>query len=358
MIPRTQPGCQMAEPDAEPAANWQSILAAASISAAELREQLGIDMPDWQQLAASGSALAQLQGDFPLRVPAPYLQRMEPGNCRDPLLLQVLPQTRELDSASGFVVDPLREQDFLPATGLVHKYRRRALLIVTQACAIHCRYCFRRHFPYAEQRPSRTQWQQSFDYLRDNPSIDEVIFSGGDPLACNDSHLAWLAGELAAIGSIERLRIHTRLPVVIPQRVDAALIDWLQGWPGQTIIVIHCNHAREIDQGVRDAIRQLLDVGVTVLNQSVLLAGINDSSEALVALSEALFAVGVLPYYLHAPDKVAGTQHFFVEDAKAKELIGEVSANLPGYLVPRLVREEPHEPGKTPLIPSTQLVDI
>ena len=349
MIPRTHPECQIELVDATPASDWQSILASADITAEQLRQKLGIAEHDWQKLAAAGPELATLQKAFPLRVPEPYLQRMRRGDCNDPLLLQVLPQTRELDSSEGFVADPLCESEFVPVTGLVHKYQRRALLIVTQACAIHCRYCFRRHFPYGEQRASRAQWQQSFDYFRSDPSIDEVIFSGGDPLACNDSHLSWLAGELAAIGSIRRLRIHSRWPVVIPQRVNDQLLAWLGRWPGQKVVVIHCNHAREIDTQVQAAISRLTESGATVLNQSVLLAGINDNAEALVELSEALFAAGAMPYYLHAPDKVAGTQHFFIDDHYSKGLLEEVRANLPGYLVPRLVREEPYRSAKTPL---------
>lgn len=331
--------------------SWQEQLASLITDTRELLARLDLSP---EQAGISEQAAAA----FPLRVPEPYLARMRRGDPRDPLLLQVLPGMAELLEPDGYCRDPLQETTATTPRGLLHKYRGRVLLIVTQSCAIHCRYCFRRHFPYAEQRPGddrpgRERWQSALDYIAADPGITEVILSGGDPLATSNAFLGRLVDDLATIPHVTRLRLHSRLPIMLPERVDAAFLDMLALWharPGsRAVVVLHANHAREFDASVDAACARLLGTGCQLLNQSVLLKGINDTVDALSELSERLFAAGVLPYYLHMPDKVTGTAHFDVELTQALELLRLVQARLPGYLVPRLVREEPGKPAKTPL---------
>ncbi|MEM8933582.1 MAG: EF-P beta-lysylation protein EpmB, partial [Acidobacteriota bacterium] len=243
----------------------------------------------------------------------------------------------------GFSADPLAEASVSPVSGLLHKYRGRALLVVTGACAIHCRYCFRRHFPYGEHI---ADWAPALDHVAADPSIEEVILSGGDPLVLGDERLSQLAAAITRISHVRRLRIHTRLPIVLPERIDAAFVDWIGRAP-RPVVVLHANHAREIDGSVARAVARLRDAGVTVLNQAVLLAGVNDSVTALVDLSKTLFEAGIMPYYLHVLDRVQGAAHFEVPEATARDLLRSASAELPGYLVPRLVKEEPGAPSKT-----------
>lgn len=288
-------------------------------------------------------------GDFALRVPRAYAARMEKGNPRDPLLLQVLPLAEELNAEPGYTEDPLAEAEANPHPGLIHKYRGRVLLIVTGSCAINCRYCFRRHFPYENNRTGKASWQPALDYIRRDRSITEVIFSGGDPLGAPDSLLAWLSGQIADIDHVQRLRVHSRLPVVIPARITDNCLDWLATSRFANTLVIHANHANEIDHEVAGALARLRGAGVTVLNQTVLLRGINDSLEALQNLSERLFTCGVLPYYLHLLDKVKGAAHFDVDTASAVHLHRQLQASMSGYLVPKLVREIAGEPCKTPV---------
>ena len=327
----------------EPLPSWQRQLSQAIRDPAELCRRL--QLPDtWQVGASAGHAL------FETCVPEAFLRRIKPNQPDDPLLRQVLPLGDETLQTPGYVNDPLDEVQQRPARGVIHKYAGRVLLIASPNCAINCRYCFRRHFPYADNSPSRAQWQEAFDYLQADPSIREVILSGGDPLAANDRHLAWLVTQLEQIPHLKRLRIHSRLPIVIPDRVDQALLDWLEATRLQTVMVLHANHANEIDQAVRAACQRLQGAGVTLLNQSVLLRGVNDSTEALAALSERLFDVGVLPYYLHVLDPVQGAAHFNVPDAEARQLITALRDELPGFLMPRLVREIPGEASKTPLV--------
>lgn len=287
--------------------------------------------------------------DFALRVPHAFAQRMEPGNINDPLLRQVLPIGDELLAAPGYSHDPLGESVSNPQPGLVHKYQGRVLLVVTGSCAINCRYCFRRHFPYADNRPSRSQWQTALDYIRRDPSIHEVIFSGGDPLNAPDATLAWLTDEISQIEHITRLRVHSRLPVVVPSRITDECLQWLAQPRFANTLVIHANHARELDASVERALAQVRAAGVTLLNQTVLLKGVNDSIEALSELSERLFACGVLPYYLHLLDKVTGAAHFDVPEPQARRLHQGLLHSLSGYLVPKLVREIAGEPSKTPV---------
>jgi len=286
---------------------------------------------------------------FPLRVPMSFIARMESGNPRDPLLLQVLPQQLEQREIPGFLADPLEETDYNPAPGVIHKYNGRALLITTPVCAVNCRYCFRRHFPYSENNPGKKQWQESLSYITRDETLSEVILSGGDPLATSDQHLAWLVGEIEHIPHIRRLRIHTRLPVVIPSRVDDALVNWLGKTHLQTVVVLHINHPREINGELAEAVARLRCTGAQILNQAVLLKGINDCPATLVELSEALFASGILPYYLHTLDKVTGAGHFAISDREAVALHEKMRENLPGYLVPQLVRDVPGKPSKVPI---------
>lgn len=321
--------------------NWQRELSQSKISAGALLGQLNLSPDQTRQFLNDN----QISSNFPLRATQSYINRIEKGDPDDPLLRQILPLTEELIDGPGFSADPLNETNSNPSPGIIHKYRRRALLIVTQACAIHCRYCFRRHFPYQENTGTQ-QWQQALEYLRNDSTLNEVILSGGDPLSANDLQLARLSTELAGIRHIERLRIHTRMPVVLPARIDNKLLGWLEDWPGSKVIVIHSNHPNELNNEVAEAVRKLRDAGATVLNQSVLLRGVNDHAPTLALLSEKLFDIGVLPYYLHQLDPVSGATHFEVDDTRAREIIAEVSAHLSGYLVPRLVREKPGAPAK------------
>lgn len=288
--------------------------------------------------------------EFPLRVPRAFLARITPGDPHDPLLLQVLAGTRELETAPGFGPDPTGETGTAnPQPGIIHKYQGRVLLLVTGSCAVHCRYCFRRHFPYADNQNSRSEWRSALSYIADDPSISEVILSGGDPLMAGDAQLAELVLELAAIPHVRRLRVHTRLPVVIPARTTPELLTALSHPRLQTVIVVHCNHANEIDADVAAAFALIRQRGMTLLNQAVLLAGVNDSAAALAHLGERLFEAGALPYYLHLLDRVAGAAHFEVSAEQARALHREISAVLPGYLVPKLVQEVAGAPAKVPL---------
>lgn len=326
--------------DADRPEKWQQILADLITDPKELLEILQLDAHE-QPLGET--ALQQ----FSLKVPRPFAARMEAGNWNDPLLKQVWPAALEEQRIAGLVQDPLREQSFNPAPGILQKYSGRALLTAAPHCAIHCRYCFRRHFDYQGNAPDRQQWRRSLTHLRNDADIREVILSGGDPLANSDRQLAWLIEELGRIPHLTTLRIHTRLPVVIPQRVTPALRGLLQTTRLQVVLVIHCNHARELDDEVLAALNTIAADGRHLLNQSVLLAGINDSVPALHDLSQRLFQAHVLPYYLHLPDRVAGTGHFQVTEARGLELIRALRARLPGYLVPRLVREDPGSEAKT-----------
>ncbi|MCE8020571.1 EF-P beta-lysylation protein EpmB [Halomonas sp. MCCC 1A11036] len=321
---------------------WQTQLSQAIRDPRELCRRLGLD-DSWLPGAEAGHAL------FEVRVPEAFLARMRYGDPHDPLLRQVLPLIAEGENVPGYVTDPLEEAEYTPGPGLIHKYAGRVLLIASPACAVNCRYCFRRHFPYSDNSPSRAQWERSLDTLRQDTSIHEAILSGGDPLAASDRQLAWLVEHLEAIPHLKRLRLHTRLPVVIPERVDDALSGWLGATRLQKVMVLHINHAQEIDQAVVKACERLRSAGVALLNQSVLLRGVNDSVAALAQLSERLFEAGVLPYYLHVLDPVAGAAHFDVPDEEARELIAGLREVLPGFLLPRLVREIPGETSKTPL---------
>ena len=317
---------------------WQQILAQGFAQASQLLTFL--ELP-----AAEGSPLAEKK--FKTRVPRGFAARMESGGRHDPLLLQVLATEEELEVAPGFVFDPLDEAASNSIPGLIHKYQGRVLLTVTGACAINCRYCFRRHFPYQDNNPGRAGWQPVLDYIARDENIHEVILSGGDPLLANDAILAPLLEQLAEIPHLTTLRIHTRIPVVLPERVDDGLIHLLKTHRLQKVVVLHSNHAQELDQQVADVCTKLRDAGCHLLNQSVLLAGVNDNAETLASLSHRLFACGVLPYYLHLLDKVQGAAHFDVSQENAVAIFQQLQALLPGYLVPRLAREEAGKKHKT-----------
>jgi EF-P beta-lysylation protein EpmB len=306
----------------------------------ELLALLGLG-EEWQ---AAAEAAART---FPLRVPRGFVARMRRGDPHDPLLRQVLPLAAELVPVPGFSADPVGDRTALRVPGVLHKYQGRVLLTATGACAVHCRYCFRRHFPYEQANASADGWRAALDTIAADASIEEVILSGGDPLTLSDRRLAEFAQSLARVPHVTRLRLHSRLPVVLPERVTPALCDALAGTRLRVVMVIHANHAQEIDASVQQACARLAIGGFQLLNQSVLLRGVNDSVAVLTGLSEALFAAGVLPYYLHQLDRVQGAAHFEVADATARSLHAGLNARLPGYLVPRLVREVAGAPGKT-----------
>jgi L-lysine 2,3-aminomutase len=327
---------------AQPRRPWQLLWREAVTDPRELLDLLDLGhLAD--RLLPSGAT------GFALRVPRGFIARMRRGDCNDPLLLQVLPQAAELIDVPGFSRDAVGDLAARTANGVLHKYQGRALLIATGSCAVHCRYCFRRHFPYAEQTAAANGWQEAIEHIGGDASIHEVILSGGDPLSLSTSKLAELTAALAPIPHLKRLRIHTRLPIVLPDRVDDEFNAWLRRLPWPVCVVLHANHANEIDASVADACARLRASGATVLNQSVLLRGVNDDADALATLSERLFDCGVIPYYLHQLDRVAGAAHFAVDDAVARGLMDALRGRLSGYLVPLLVREIPGEPGKTPL---------
>jgi len=343
MIPRTSPSCQSDEAQLIqtdcPTTHWQRLLADAIREPAELLEYLNLPKSLLNGVNAANRS-------FALRVPRGYCQNIEKGNQNDPLLRQILPLEAELSHDSAFTLDPVADLDAMEVPGLLHKYHGRVLIITTAACAVHCRYCFRRHFPYQENRAEQN-WQDTIEYIRANPDIHEVILSGGDPLSLTESRLKNLTDKLINIPHIKTLRLHTRQPIVLPERVNNELLSWLDSLPWKIVIVLHCNHANEISPTVAFALEKLHLQQVTLLNQSVLLAGVNDNLEVLVNLSNKLFDNNVLPYYLHMLDKVQGAKHFYVETEKARHLLNQVRHHLPGYLVPRLVEERAGEKSKT-----------
>jgi EF-P beta-lysylation protein EpmB len=321
--------------------NWLKQLSNAISDPYKLLEQLEIEATPWE----NGLKARRL---FPMRVPQSFVDRMEKGNPYDPLLRQVLPLSQEFEVHDGYSEDPLEEQDNA-VPGLLHKYHNRALMIVKGGCAVNCRYCFRRHFPYDENKGSKGNWQLALDYIADKPEIDELILSGGDPLMAKDSELSWLIERAEQIPHLKTLRIHSRLPVVIPARITEQLCHLLANTRLNTVLVTHINHANEIDNELKLAMTRIKASGTTLLNQGVLLKGVNDSVEAQFELSHALFGAGILPYYLHVLDKVQGAAHFYISDEQAKAIIQGLIARVSGYLVPKLTREEGGKASKTPL---------
>lgn len=321
--------------------SWQKILAQGFSTSNDLLRFLELPL-------FTGTNEAEKQ--FASRIPLGFAKRMQKGNPNDPLLLQVLAKKEELTSSSDYLLDPLSELKANPVKGLIHKYHGRVLLTLTGACAVNCRYCFRRHFPYQENNPGRGGWKNSIDYITNDASITEVILSGGDPLLASDVVLLELIKQLETIPHLHTLRIHTRIPVVLPERIDSEFLSVIGATRLNKVIVLHSNHAQELNEEVRQACHQLRMAGCHLLNQSVLLAGINDDARALADLSLRLFSIGVLPYYLHLLDKVAGAAHFDLPLSKAQTLYKQLQALVPGYLLPRLAREEPGLLSKTLLI--------
>ena len=321
---------------------WRRELAEAVTDPAELLRLLALD-PALLPAARQAAAL------FGLKVPRSFVARMRRGDPRDPLLLQVLPLGAETVAHPGYGSDPVGDLAALRTPGVLAKYRGRALLMTTGGCAVNCRYCFRREFPYASGALNPARLDAAVAELAAMPGLEEVILSGGDPLALPTARLARITAALAGLGQLQRLRIHTRTPVVLPSRVDELLLKWLHGLRWPVVVVVHVNHPRELDDDVRAALGRLAGAGATLLNQSVLLRGINDDVDTLAELSGELFAAGVLPYYLHLLDHARGTAHFDTGASAALALHDALAARLPGYLVPRLVREVEGAPSKTPL---------
>jgi len=317
-------------------AAWQRELAGAVRDAGELCRLLGLPAATVPAAAAS----------FPLLVPRGFVARMRPGDPRDPLLLQVVPTAAEDRAVVGFTADPLHEREALAAPGLVQKYAGRALLLAAPGCAVNCRYCFRREFPYAESGATRSGVAAALDAIAADDTLREVILSGGDPLLLDDERLAEVVERIQAMPHVQRLRIHSRLPIVLPARVTDALAGILRSTRLACVVVVHANHPAELDSTVAAAAERLAASRAILLNQSVLLAGVNDSADVLAALSERLVDLGVVPYYLHLLDRVRGTAHFEVGEERATALLDALRRRLPGYAVPRLAREVPGEPAK------------
>jgi EF-P beta-lysylation protein EpmB len=322
--------------------SWQAEVREAVRDAHDLCRRLGLPA----EMAVGAGAGA---GDFPVFVPPSFLARIQPGDPHDPLLRQVLPVTEEADVVPGFTADPVGDGDAKLASGVLQKYQGRALLITTGSCAVHCRYCFRRHFPYEEAPHSSAAWDAALALVAEDPTISEVILSGGDPLMLVDSRLAALVEKIESIEHVTRLRIHTRLPIVVPARVTIELVAMLESSRLSTVVVIHSNHAQELAEDVATALELLRPAGVLLLNQAVLLRGVNDSVEAQQALSERLIELGVVPYYLHQLDRVAGAAHFEVPIEEGRTIVKELRKRLPGYMVPRYVQEIAGEASKTVL---------
>lgn len=325
----------------EGGSDWRQSWRDAVTDGAELLALLG--------LSHLRSRLPEGDAGFALRVPRSFVARMRHGDPGDPLLLQILPQLAETARAEGYATDAVGDMAARSAHGVLHKYHGRALLIASGSCAINCRYCFRRHFPYGEEIAAAAHWREALDYVGRHTDVSELILSGGDPLSLGTHKLHELSRGLAAYPHVTRLRLHTRLPVVMPERIDDAFIEWIAALPQNRVVVLHANHANEFDASVRQACRRLREAGCLLLNQAVLLRGVNDHAEALIGLSEALFDAGVLPYYLHQLDRVQGAAHFEVDDRTAQALVDVLRERLPGYLVPRLVREVAGDTGKRPL---------
>ena len=322
--------------------SWQEAMKSAVRDSAALLTHLGLTS-DQVHLSQKGET------QFPVFVPIPYLSRIQPGNPFDPLLLQVLPQHAESVDAVGYVADPVGDLDVEKTPGLLHKYQGRVLMVLSGSCAIHCRYCFRRHFPYELAPKSQQQWEPSYRYIEANESIHEVILSGGDPLTLVDSTLHSIVERIGSIDHVQRLRVHTRLPVVIPQRVTDGLCEILSSTRLASWVVLHINHAQEIDEEVEQSIKRLQDAGATVLNQAVLLQGINDNVDTLHQLFEKLVNCNVSPYYLHQLDRVAGGAHFEVPIELGRQWIQDLRKRLPGYALPAFVQEIAGEESKTAL---------
>ena len=331
------------EPNRNSAATgWRNELRMAIRSSTQLCQALGIE-------SSSVRGHCDDDSEFPVLVPRSLLGRMRHGDADDPILRQVLAVRTEREASPGFSNDPLHESEFA-ANGIIRKYAGRALLVTTAACPVHCRYCFRRHFPYEAQSAARGRWSHALSTLQQSPQVHEVILSGGDPLSLSTDRLRELFEGLDAIPSVDTVRIHTRFPVIVPSRITTALLSMLEKSRLNTVVVLHCNHANELAEDAVEAALEALSHSVNqLLNQTVLLRGVNDSVDELCALSRSLLRARVSPYYLHCLDPVAGSAHFDVAEETALQLVGEMRRTMPGYLVPRLVREDPGALSKTPL---------
>lgn len=325
--------------------HWQKILANGFYSVQELLAHLNLPL-------TLGCKPAEQY--FKTRVTRSFVAKMEPNNPKDPLLLQVLPSAQELLENLSYHSDPLMENTVNPVPGLLHKYSNRVLLTVTGVCAINCRFCFRRHFPYEDNNPGQQGWQQAIQYIQSDPNIHEVILSGGDPLLASDQLLSILLSALAKISHVQTIRFHTRVPIVLPERIQHDFIQLLDTKRFHIVMVLHCNHPQELDDTIGQACATMQNAGCLLLNQSVLLKEINDDSAVLASLSRRLFTYGVLPYYLHLLDPVQGTQHFDLDLDTAVGIYQDLQSQLPGYLVPKLVREQAGQPYKT-IIGSSRL---
>jgi len=328
---------------------WKRELGRAITDPEVLLDMLALD----RSLLPAARRAAEL---FGLRVPRGFVARMRPGDPRDPLLRQVLPLADELVEAPGFTADPVGDRAAEIARGVLKKYAGRVLLVASGACAVNCRYCFRREYPYRGHLAATGEWADAIAAVASDPTVTEVILSGGDPLTLADDQLARLTEDLFPVQHVARFRIHTRMPVVLPERVDAEFCLWLESLPWPVTVVLHANHPREIDESVDLACRRMRAAGATLLNQSVLLKGVNDDADVLLALSEFLFSAGVLPYYVHMLDPVTGAAHFHVTEQRARQLMDTLGARLPGYLLPRLVREIAGAPSKTLVLSATENV--
>ncbi|MFQ3230037.1 EF-P beta-lysylation protein EpmB [Reinekea sp.] len=342
MIPVSVDGLQSNEIKAIKisSSSWQKQLATAFKSASELLHYLNID-PNKTDFITNEDA------GFVLRVPKAFADLMNKGDKDDPLLQQVMIKQSELLLTEGYLADPLQEASFNPTPGLIHKYGNRALLIAHQSCAVHCRYCFRRHFPYDQQQLRQTELEQALDYLKQRPEITEVILSGGDPLNLSDRRLEQLISTLDQLPNLTTIRIHSRTPVVVPDRISPELIDTFARVKKKIVLVLHINHSNEIGTALAQKLPALTKVGVTLLNQSVLLRGVNDNAQTLIELSNTLWQNNILPYYLHLLDPVQGAAHFNIEQSTANTLWQALQSSVSGYLLPRLVREVPEKSSKT-----------
>lgn len=323
-----------------PAVDWQAAIKRAIRTSEQLRQELGLP-PD--------SEGVQGENSFSTFVPREFLARIRPGDPDDPLLRQVLPIPSEDAETEGFSSDPVGDLGSVAAQGVLHKYEGRALLITTGACGVHCRYCFRREFPYAESGSRTQSWRPSLEYIRSRSDITEVLLSGGDPLTLTDDKLAELVSAIEAIDHVRRLRIHSRMPIVIPQRVTQGLVERLSSSRLAVWFVVHANHPNELDESVLARIGMLVDAGIPVLNQAVLLRGVNDDPDVLKELCLKLVDHRIQPYYLHQLDRVRGAAHFEVSLPEAKQLIKRLRGMLPGYAMPTFVTEQAGAPSKTPL---------
>lgn len=319
--------------------NWQTAFSDIITDFSTLADELSLPL----------SAFVDDYGHFPLKVPRRFVKKMQKGDFNDPLLKQILPTADEKLAVTGFVADPLQEQFANPTKGVIHKYASRVLIPVTGACVVNCRYCFRQHFDYQENMPTGNDWQTIIEYISKHSQVNEVILSGGDPLSLSNRRLFEILDKLESLAQVKTIRLHTRVPVMIAERLDTALIERFQQSRCQIVLVLHANHPNEIDDDTAFYCQRAKLAGVTLLNQSVVLKGINDNAETLATLSEKLWQAGVLPYYLHVLDKVAGAGHFYVPDDTVVEIYWELLAKCAGYLVPKLVRETPNEPFKTPI---------